>query len=114
MSGEYHFTFYAQREIDETFFRKWDGDPIPMAGWSARMQCRDRPGGRLLTTFTTADGSIVLGASDGSLQLVKADDAVDWSGWLHGVYELILIDPDGQAQPPTLRGTFSVIPAVTE
>ncbi|MEU4534394.1 hypothetical protein AB0G15_05970 [Streptosporangium sp. NPDC023825] len=114
MAGEYHFTFYARRQVSETLIRKRDGSPIPMAGWSARMQCRDRPGGRLMTTFSTEDGSIVLGESDGTVTLVKSDEDTDWVGWLHGVYELVMIKPDGQDLPPILRGTYSVVPAVTQ
>lgn len=114
MAGTYHFSFFAQRAIDWKMTWRRDREPVPMgAGWSARMQCRDRPGGRLMTEFATADGSIVLGATDGTIRLVKSSAATDWPGWRHGVYDLVLTDPAGEELEPLLIGTYDVVDAVT-
>jgi hypothetical protein len=114
MAGTYHFTFFARRSNEYAMTWKRDREPVPMgAGWTARMQCRDRPDGRLMTEWSTADGSIVLGATDGTIRLSKSAEDTEWVGWRHGVYDLVLTDPDGAELAPLLVGTFDVVAAVT-
>lgn len=76
------------------------------------MQCRDRPGGRLMTEFSTEDGSLTLGATDGSILLQKSAEDTDWPGWQHGHYDLVLTDVDDLVFP-LLVGTYNVIEPVT-
>lgn len=115
MAGEYNFTFYAGRQIDRTLIWKRDGVPVPMPeGWTALMQCRDRAGGRIMVTFETGNGTIILGTEDGTIRLLRDEDETGFVGWQHGVYELVLSKPDGQDLEPLLRGRFEVVPAINE
>ena len=114
MAGDYSFVFFERRRIDRTLTWKRAGEPVPFGtGWAARMECRDRAGGRTMTTFSTSDGSLALGATDGTIHMVKSSASTTWTGWRHGVYELVLTDPSGQDLEPLLRGSFRVEPAVT-
>lgn len=114
MAGDYPFVFFEKRRIDRTLTWTRDGVPVPFGtGWVARMDCRDRAGGRLMTTFSTTDGSLVLGATDGKIRMLKSSDDTAWTGWRHGVYELVLTDPAGEDLEPLLHGSFRVDPAVT-
>lgn len=116
MAGTYDF----RADQGATFDRlvTWtdsDGEPINVSGWSARMVIRDRIGGTELHTFSTDDGSIVLGGVSGTIRLLaSAEGTKEWT-WGAGVYDLALTDPG--PNPPLvtvlLRGRFIVIPGVT-
>lgn len=47
------------------------GDPIPLAGWRARMQVRNKPGGDVLVSITSEDGGILLApnGADGEIHI---------------------------------------------
>lgn len=91
--------------------------PIPMSGWSARMQVRSSSSAATkILDLTTANGGITLGASDGTITLYvsgTATAAITYTGM--AVYDLELIDPAATDDPVKFcRGSVSFVEEVTK
>jgi hypothetical protein len=96
------------------------GDPIDLTGYSARMQVRQSLNSpTVIHEFSTANGSIELGGSEGTVRiLADADTTAGWS-WgsasaskMSAVYDLELEDADGKTRR-LLEGKFTVKREVT-
>lgn len=88
-----------------------DGQPMPLSGYSARAQVRDKPakaGGVLLHEWSTAAGNAVVGSGAVTLQV---SDSETWS-FTEGVYDLQLVDAQGNHQV-IARGRVKVTYGVT-
>lgn len=79
-----HATFSERQVLKDA-----DGIPLDLSGYTALMHIRRyREDAAPLYELSTATGEIVLGGTDGSIELVVAADATD---------DATLIDPDGEA-----------------
>jgi FlaG/FlaF family flagellin (archaellin) len=122
-AGKYHIA------VDQgSTFRKaitWkdgSGNPVNLAGYSARMQVRSSfASSTVVLSMTTVNGKIMLGGSAGtiSLYLSASDTAAlstaspaDFSDAFVGVYDLELVAPNGDVTR-LLQGSFAVNPEVT-
>lgn len=76
--------------------------PIDITGYSAILQIRSAFGSPyvLLELTSAVDGGIVLGGSSGFIDVTIPDTATDLSiqptGWVKGVYDLVIIEPSGK------------------
>lgn len=89
------------------------GAPIDNSGHSARMQVRRVPGAPVVLELTTENSGIVLGGSNGQINLVVA--AADTADLLPGayIYDLELESPAGDVYRE-LEGSFIINPEVTK
>jgi hypothetical protein len=87
--------------------------PMDLSTWSARMAIRESIDDVMpLVSFTSADGTITLGA-DGKVELVLSatdTDALDFSA---GVYDLELLDPITAEVTRLASGKVKLSPQVT-
>jgi hypothetical protein len=119
MSGG-NYDLSVDRGFDWSLTLTWndaDGNPVPLAGWSADMFIRPAFADQttvIFATLSTADDppEIVLGASDGIIQLSlsAAVTALIPSG--AAVYDLRMTNPDGIASK-LLYGLVQVWDEVT-
>lgn len=63
----------------------------------------------LLTLDTDTNGGIVLGGTDGTLDILIEDEATELFLWTSGIYRLYLEPPSG-LEDILMYGTFKVIP----
>jgi hypothetical protein len=88
-----------------------------LTGYSATMQARERvPDSAALLDWSSADGEMVLGTTDGTLTFAITADAVNTlttdnrpHAW---VYDLVLIALDGTPRKACM-GTITITPRVT-
>jgi len=94
--------------------RDESGQPMNLAGCTARMQIRPQPRSSELLHELTSDsgGGIEIGETEGTLTLTVAPETSLTFTWRNAVYDLLLIDPGGE---PTrvLKGSVMIDPAVT-
>jgi hypothetical protein len=100
-----------------SFFQKlvWKdsrGRVVNLAGYTARLQVRDRVGGEVLCELSTDNGAIVMGASTGTITLYLADEQTQAFTWSSGVYDLLLEAPDGDKRR-LIEGKVTVSAGVT-
>ncbi|MEQ4716096.1 hypothetical protein [Nonomuraea sp. B19D2] len=86
--------------------------PVDLTGFSARMEIRDKAGGSLLYRLDTTNGGISLGGAEGTVILhLPAATSAAWS-WRTGVYDLELIEPNGDVTR-LIQGGVQINPEVT-
>lgn len=87
--------------------------PKPLAGHTARMQAKDRAGGRVLLSLTSAvGGGITLDDTDKVIEMTisaEQTEAVDWS---NAVYDLEIVSAGGVVTR-LLEGTIAVSTEIT-
>lgn len=116
-------TVYCGGVWDDQFVWKGaDGVPVPLAGWSARMDIRDAgdvspdPAGTARLKLTSGGGTIVLGASDGTVTLaVPAATTATLAPTVGGaeyVYDLELVSGAGEVRK-LAYGRVRVVAEVT-
>jgi hypothetical protein len=89
-----------------------EGEPVDLSGFTARMEIRDKVGGRLLHRLDTANGGISLGGAEGTVILhVPADVSSAWT-WRTGTYDLELVQPTGEVIR-LVQGGVQINPEVT-
>jgi hypothetical protein len=90
------------------------GVPYDLTGWTARMQVRSRTDDSLLLPEFNTDvgGGITLGGVAGTIQLVIPSATTMQNPNLFGVYQLELVQPDGEPVR-LLAGTFQIDKEVT-
>lgn len=113
-AGTYDITIEQGAAFDAVFtYEDTTGNPVPLAGWSAKMQIRRFAGGTVLAELSTADGRIILGASDGTVRVhlpASATAAIT----IPGVWDLDLVPPSGADDTVRLLGgRMRLRPAVT-
>ena len=115
MSAQWDITIDQGGTVDLVF--TWlEADqvtPVNLAGFTAEMQVRDRPGGEVLyATYSTGNGAITLGGDLGTITLTVAASVTAAYTFDGGVYDLQLTDGYGNVTV-LLSGLFTVQAAVT-
>jgi hypothetical protein len=87
---------------------------IPVTGYTALLEIRDKPGGVLLHKLTSdVDGGLTLGGAAGTIRVqIPSATTKAWT-WEDGLYELWLIHSTG-AKIPLLEGPVTAQPAVAD
>lgn len=100
----------------DLIYKDGTGTPIDLTGYAARMQIRQKhssPDPAALT-FSTTDGSIVLGGVDGTIHVEASAEATSGVEIKAGVYDLELIPPSGEDDTFRLvEGTVTISKEVT-
>lgn len=87
--------------------------PRSLSGYSARMQIKNRAGGTVLHSMTSAtDGGIVLNDAEKVIELSIAAATAEAFDWANGVYDLELVSP-GSVVTTLLEGAVTVGAEVT-
>lgn len=89
------------------------GDPYDLTGCIARMQIRKSQGSPVLVDATTTNGKIVLGTTDGRVDIVLSDDDTDMLTTKSALYDLEIEFPDGRVVR-LLQGPVTVDPNITQ
>jgi hypothetical protein len=110
MPGRYTIDCYQGASWSETWtWKDAAGVPVPLGGYTARMQWRDRTGA-VVMEFSTANGRIVLAAAGDITPSASALDLAAVSGTLD--WDILLTAPGGFVTP-LLAGDVRVTPGVT-
>jgi hypothetical protein len=88
------------------------GVPIDLTGWTARMQVRDRVGGKVLADLSTENGSITIDPLVGRLQVTIARTVTRQMPTGLAIYDLFIVSPDDFAIK-FLEGEVKVVGSVT-
>lgn len=95
-------------------WRAANGTPIDITGYTARMQVKRRYADTTpLLTFTTENGAIVLGGSNGTVQVTGLATVTDDVPAKQCVYDLELVSPTGFVKR-LVQGVATVSPEVTK
>lgn len=87
--------------------------PHDLAGYTARLQVKDKVGGTVLLELTTENGGIALDDTEKTITLtVSAEDTAAITDWTKGVYDLELVSP-GDVVTAVLTGKVTVEPEIT-
>lgn len=87
--------------------------PVDLTGCTALAQVRTTlEASTPLFSFDTANGSILLGGSAGTAELVMTDEQTSAATWKNGVYDLVITFPDGHKRR-LMYGSVSISPGVT-
>lgn len=90
-----------------------DGNPVPLDGYTARMQVREKiTSEEVLVELTTENGMITLGGQDGTIDIEIPDEVTETFTWKKGVYDLELESPAGKVTR-LVKGKVTVDPEVT-
>lgn len=85
-----------------------DGVPVDLTGWSARLHVRSEPDSATTLIAATSDnGGITL---DGAGHIDVALDAADTADLEPGTaaWDLVLVNPSSEPQPPLMGGTCTI------
>jgi hypothetical protein len=94
-------------------FMNSDSTPIPLIGYSAKMQLRLKPSTvAILAEYTTANGKITINEPAGKINIYVPATETNTYTWIDGVYDLVIISPDGEVTR-LLKGAVTVSPNVT-
>lgn len=88
-----------------------DGTNINLTEYSARMDVRDRPSGKILCASATSSSGIVIDPDEGNLSITFTPQQTRKFTTPSAAYQLKLISPAG-VNTTILSGYFSVTPAV--
>jgi len=89
------------------------GIPANLTGCTAIAQVRSQLNSEVvLHTFSTAVGNLLLGGATGTVELVMQDEETAAATWKTGVYDLMILFPDGTKRR-LLHGTATITPGVT-
>lgn len=84
-----------------------DGTPVDLTGWSARLQVRaDTDSTVALVDATDGDGITLDDAGHIDVELTPADTATLDAGT--AVWDLVLVNPSTEPQPPLIGGTATI------
>jgi len=100
-----------------------EGDPwvpVDLTGCTARMQVREKYGATVLATATTENGGIVLGGTNGRVEVVLTAEQTDEMGVKEGssrpreaaAYDIELVFPSGDVKR-LIQGAVSINPNIT-
>lgn len=73
--------------------------PIDLTGYTARMTIKDRIGGTVLATLTSAAGDIIINNTTKTVQIQLSAVATAAYTWLSGVYDIEMVSASGQVSP---------------
>jgi hypothetical protein len=114
MAGQYKFTLekYASFTVPIVWYQSDGVTPVNITGWTAKLEVKDYTHALLIVTFTTADGSITLGGTNGTITLnmsATATGALQAGYW---DYDLVLTGTTQSVR--LLEGAFEILEAVTD
>lgn len=67
-----------------------DNSILPLIGYSAKMQIRDKPGGTILLDASTSNGMITINGPSGIVSILVPATTTDTMTWNTGVYDLVV------------------------
>lgn len=90
---------------------------IPLTGYKVKMQIRKNYRFKdnaqdLLAEYTTENGFITVDEPNGKIFIVVPPEETDKYKWYHGLYDLIIVAPNGQITR-LLNGYVKVSPNIT-
>lgn len=88
-----------------------NGDPIDLTSFSARMDVRNEPGGKILCASITNDNGISIDGSNGILTITLSPSQTRRLTTPSAAYQLQIISTS-DIYTTILKGYFSVYPAV--
>lgn len=94
-----------------TGFLQWL-TPHDLLGYQARMDIKDRVGGTVLLSLTSANSRILVSDSEKTITLVFQPADTNDVPWSTGVYDLEMVAPGGFVTP-ILSGSFELTTQVT-
>ena len=96
------------------FVKDINGSPIPLAGYSAKMQIRKQNGTLLFSFSTNAEMSIT--SNDGGVHLHITDEVTKDIDWYLAQYDVFIIAPNQPVDDAykIVRGNVSVENSVTQ
>lgn len=94
-----------------TGFLQWL-TPHDLLDYEARMDIKDRVGGTILMSLTSANGRILISNAEKTITLVFQPEDTNTVPWSTGVYDLEMVAPGGYVTP-ILFGSFGLIDQVT-
>lgn len=109
------FDMEILKGADEFFSFQYMSDnnvPIPLTGYAAKMEIRDKPGGDLFLTLTQAAG-ITIVAATGLVAVAFTHAQTLAFEFENGEYDLFLVSP-ASVYTCIARGKFTVFENVTE
>lgn len=93
-------------------WRDKNGRPFKLAGWTGVMQIRPSVGSStVIYELSSAMGTILLG-NNGVVELMIP--SADTETIAEGVYDLLLVAPDGVTEVRLIQGRVAVTPGVTQ
>lgn len=93
-------------------WRDKNGRPFKLADWTAVMQIRPSVGSAaVIYELSSATGTILLG-NNGIVELMIP--SMDTESITEGVYDLLLMAPDGLTEVRLIQGRVAVAPGVTQ
>jgi hypothetical protein len=103
----------SNKNVEFSWYDNSTDLPINLDGASAIMEVKEFYGSPdILLTFTTADSSIILGGSEGTiLVVIKPENTID-TQWYQGVYDLFITKADGDVIR-FVKGKFIILKRVT-
>lgn len=111
--GEHPWTSWKGATFSERFRVAIGGVPVDLTGYTGKMEVRAGPGGGVILTFSTTDGSMVLGA-DGWVTMLKSAAAMGDDAVVAGKYRYDLRLSHGGVTDVWLKGPFIIEPGITE
>jgi len=103
--GTWNFNLYHQSDA---------GVATNLTGYTAVLQVRDKPGGKLLTEFTTANGRIAALDTTGLIAITATAAVTVLYTWTHGVYDLYIKHSTDEPVNYLLKGSFDVDARVSQ
>lgn len=89
------------------------GVPADLTGCTALAHVRGQINAAVvLHTFSTELGNLILGGTAGTIELVMQDEETAAATWKAGVYDLMILFPDGTKRR-LMNGTVTITPGVT-
>lgn len=111
---KYDFEIEQGADFSLAFRRKGDdGDPIPLTGFTARMQVRANVASNtVLLELTTENERLVIDENDGRVTIALDAETTAAVNWRRGVYDLELVSPGGSVTR-LVEGAITVSKEVT-
>ena len=87
--------------------------PVDLTGCTALAQVRAQLGSaEIQHTFSTTLGNLFLGGTAGTIDLVMEDEQTAAATWKTGVYDLLILFPNGSKRR-LMNGNITIKPGVT-
>ena len=103
------FNWHQPDAVDPTL----PGTPYDLTGWIARLQIRKSQGSPVLLDASTVNGKIVLGTTNGRVDIKFTDEDTDALTTTSALYDLELENPAGDVFR-LLEGSVSISKNITQ
>lgn len=115
MAAKYDMQITKGAKFVRTFVIQKNGVDLDMTGYSARLQVRvtvNDP--TALLTLTVGDGLTITAGPPGKITITLTNAQTAALAWTTGVYDIRIVEPDGDVLEPPFGGTITVVPMVTQ